>query len=73
VDSEALAAPINSDKFNENNFQRWRVDSSARPTPVDSEKVNENWATTVSEIDNETDSEGDAWIRHCPQPLLTHK
>jgi hypothetical protein len=49
------------------------VDSSALPTPVDLEKGNENWATTVSEIVNETDFEGDAWIRQRPQPLLTHK
>jgi uncharacterized membrane protein len=73
VDSEVLAAPVDSEKVNENNFQRRRVDSSALPTPVDLEKGNENWATTVSEIINETDFEGDAWIRQRPQPLLTHK
>ena len=49
-------------------FQRWQVDSSARPAPVDLETVNENWATPVSEIVNETDSKGDAWIgsNNCP-------
>jgi hypothetical protein len=47
-----------------NNFQRWRVDSSALPALVDLETVNENWATTISEIINETDSKGDAWIYH---------
>jgi hypothetical protein len=73
MDLEVLAAPVDSEKVNENNFQRWCVDSSTRPTPVDLEKVNENWATTVSEIINETDSEGDVWIRQRPQPLLTHK
>jgi hypothetical protein len=49
------------------------MDSSARPTPVDFEKVNENWATTVFEIVNETDSKGDLWIRQRPQPLLNKK
>ena len=49
------------------------MDLSTRPTPVDLEKVNENLATTLSEIVNETDSKGDAWIRQRPQPLLTHK
>jgi hypothetical protein len=42
VDSEVLAAPVDSEKVNENNFQRRRVDSSALPTPVDLEKGNEN-------------------------------
>jgi len=46
-----------------NNFQRWRVDTSVRPTFVDKEKVTENWATTVSEIVNEIDYEGDTWSR----------
>jgi hypothetical protein len=49
------------------------VDSSVRPTPVDLVKVNENSATTVSEIVNDTDFAGDAWIRQRPQPLLTQK
>jgi hypothetical protein len=38
------------------------MDSSARLAPVDLETVNENRTTTVSEIVNETDSKGDAWI-----------
>jgi len=41
------------------------VDSSVRPAPVDLDIVNENSATVVSEIVNETDSKGDAWIRKC--------
>ena len=49
------------------------VDSSASSSPVDLETVNENWATVVSEIVNETDSKGDAWIRKCSQPVLTQK
>jgi hypothetical protein len=49
------------------------VDSSARPTPVDLENVDENYATTMSEIVNKTDSEDDAWIRQRPQPLLNQK
>ena len=57
----------------ETTSKRWCLDSSTHPTPVDLEKVNENWATTVSEIINETDSEGEAWIRQHPQPLLTRK
>ena len=40
----------------------WQVDSSARLAPFDLETVNENWAIPVSEIVNETDSKGDAWI-----------
>ena len=83
VDAEVLAAPVDSEKGQRklsrcrlgncqwNNFQRRRVDSSARPTPVDIQKVNEIWATIVSEIINESDSEGDAWIRQRAQPLLT--
>jgi hypothetical protein len=43
------------------------MDSSARPAPVDLETVNENWATTVSEIINETDSKCDPWICQCQQ------
>jgi hypothetical protein len=54
-------------------FQRRRMDSEVLAAPVDSEIVNENWATTVSEIVNETDSKADAWIRQLPQPLLTQK
>jgi hypothetical protein len=49
------------------------MDSEVLAAPVDSEIVNENWATTVSEIVNETDSKADAWIRQLPQPLLTQK
>jgi hypothetical protein len=49
------------------------VDSEARPTPVDLEKANENWATTVSEILNETHFEGDAWIRQRLEPLFNQK
>jgi len=81
VDSEALAAPVDSEKVNKNwvcdnweiinwnNFQRWRVDLSARLTLVNLETVNENWATTVFEIFNEIDSKGYAWIRQRPHPL----
>jgi len=32
------------------------------PAPVDLETVNENRTTTVFEIVNKTDSEGDTWI-----------
>jgi hypothetical protein len=49
------------------------MDSLARPTAFNFETVNENYATAVSEIMNETDSKGDAWIRKCSQPLLTQK
>ena len=49
------------------------MDSEVLAAPVDSEIVNENWATTVSEIVNETDSKADTWIRQLPQPLLTQK
>jgi len=38
------------------------MDSWARPAPSDLEIVKENWATTVYEIINATDSKGDAWI-----------
>jgi hypothetical protein len=49
------------------------VDSSARPALVDLETVIENWNTLVSEIVNETDCEGDAWICQRQQPLLSLK
>ena len=49
------------------------MDSSASQAPVDLETVNETWAIIVSEIINETESKGDAWIRHRQQPLLTQK
>ena len=49
------------------------MDFFARPAPVDLETVNENSATAVSEIMNETDSKGDAWITKCSQPVLTKK
>jgi hypothetical protein len=40
---------------------------------MDLETLNENGATVVSEIVNETDSKGDAWIQKFSQPLLTQK
>ena len=51
----------------------WRVDSSQFPALFDLETINESWATAVSEIINETDYKGDAWIRERPLPLLTQK
>ena len=43
------------------------------PSAVDLETINENWATSVFNIVNETDSKGDACIQKCSQPMLTQK
>jgi hypothetical protein len=39
---------------------------SARQAPVVLETIKENWATTDTEIINETGSKGDLWIHQLP-------
>uniref|UniRef100_A0A2K1Y9T4 Uncharacterized protein n=1 Tax=Populus trichocarpa TaxID=3694 RepID=A0A2K1Y9T4_POPTR len=75
---EDLAAPVDSEKVNENRIGAdWEIvtetPSKALAAPLYSEKVNENRVAAGWEIVTETPSKGDAWIWKRSQPLLIQK